>query len=666
MKNRLLLAGLMVCFLFSFTYAQDKLNIKFGKIKPEDFDLSSHTFDSSAAAVVIADMGDATFEVNNKGYFDLIFRRHTRIKILKNSAFDLGTVSVPFYYANQGEERVTDIKGYTYNLEGGKVVESKMDSKSVFKDKLDDHWNLKKFTLTNIKEGSIIEYTYTITSDYYSHLRSWSFQGEYPVFWSEYNVAIPEYFDYVFLSQGYQPFFINSSSNTNQSFSITEGGVKSLETVNVLMTGHRYVMKEVPALKTEAFTSTIQNHIAKIEFQLSRISFPGVKSEDYLGTWTSLKELLLDKDNFGADIKRNNNWLDDEMPAITKGAKTDLEKLTRIYSFVRDNFVCTDETALFTTNSLKTVFKNRSGNVAEINLLLVAMLRHEKIKADPLILSTRSNGLTNEIYPLITRYNYVIADARIDGKEYELDASEPMLAFNHLDPKCYNGHARVVNDNMEAVYILPDSVREKKITLVTIRTTPDGKLAGSFESSLGYAESLKARTEIKKQGQAGFFKNLFSSINSEIELTDKNVDSLSSPDDPLTLKYNFDLGKADQDIIYFTPVLSDGLKKNYFSSAQRFYPIEMPYTLTQTYILNMEIPKGYEIDELPKSARATLNDEEGVFEYLVGKNENMIQLKYTLKLNRATFSPDDYNSLREFYGLVVKKQAEQIVFKKKK
>jgi hypothetical protein len=47
-------------FQFSLT-AQDKLNIKFGKISPADFDLSQQKFYSGANAVIIADIGKTYF-----------------------------------------------------------------------------------------------------------------------------------------------------------------------------------------------------------------------------------------------------------------------------------------------------------------------------------------------------------------------------------------------------------------------------------------------------------------------------------------------------------------------------------------------------------------------------------------------------------------------------
>jgi hypothetical protein len=78
------------------------------------------------------------------------------------------------------------------------------------------------------------------------------------------------------------------------------------------------------------------------------------------------------------------------------------------------------------------------------------------------------------------------------------------------------------------------------------------------------------------------------------------------------------------------------------------------------------MPEGYVVDEMPKSARVTFNEDEGMFEYLIAKNENIIQFRSRIQLKKANFKPEDYATLREFFAFVVKKQSEQIVFKKKK
>ena len=91
----------------------------------------------------------------------------------------------------------------------------------------------------------------------------------------------------------------------------------------------------------------------------------------------------------------------------------------------------------------------------------------------------------------------------------------------------------------------------------------------------------------------------------------------------------------------------------------------MSYPLDEMYILNMEVPAGYVVDELPKSAKVAFNGTDGFYEYIIQKDENNIQLRSRLKLNRAIYRADEYNVLRDFFAFVVKKQAEQVVFKKK-
>jgi hypothetical protein len=92
----------------------------------------------------------------------------------------------------------------------------------------------------------------------------------------------------------------------------------------------------------------------------------------------------------------------------------------------------------------------------------------------------------------------------------------------------------------------------------------------------------------------------------------------------------------------------------------------MDYPLDETYIFNIEIPDGFEVDEMPKPTKVNYNQGVGSFEYLIQKSENEVQLRCVLKLIKANFDSDEYNSLRDFFALIVKKESEQIVFKKKK
>jgi hypothetical protein len=83
--------------------------------------------------------------------------------------------------------------------------------------------------------------------------------------------------------------------------------------------------------------------------------------------------------------------------------------------------------------------KARKGNVAEINLLLTAMLRYAGLEAYPVILSTTEHGYALEMFPMIRNFNYVITQLKLPGKNMYLDASYPTMAFGRLAPDCLAG-----------------------------------------------------------------------------------------------------------------------------------------------------------------------------------------------------------------------------------
>lgn len=667
-----LLSFFLCISLLSTLQAQDKLNIKFGKVSPDDFNLKSAVIDSSANAVVVADVGFSEFQGNTKGNFSLKFKRQTRIKILNKNGLEAANVQIPLYFDGTNEEKLETVKAVTYNLENGKVVETKLESSSIFKDKLSKKVALRKFTLPAAKEGSIIEYSYTIVSDFLFNLQPWEFQGEYPKLWSEYEIRIPEYFQYVFLSQGSKSFTINKNDQSFGNWTVTVGGNSAGRSETFNLNGainiNRWVMKDVPALKEEAYTSTLENHIAKIQFQLSAIQYPNSPRHEIMGNWFKVAEELMKDEDFGQDLSRANNWLDDEMKEVTGAAKTNLEKAKAIYSYVKNNFTTSEGNGKYLTNNLKTVFKSKNGNVADINLLLIAMLRHENIKADPVLLSTKSHGYTHEIYPILERFNYVICDAEIDNKDYYLDASNNSLDFGQLHWKCYNGHARLINEaNPVPVYLDADSISESKMTSVIVVNSERGKWEGSLNSRPGTYEAINVKEEVKDKGEEAFFKRIKNGFVSDIKLENTHIDSLKKDGQPITIHYDFDLNlNNEEDVIYFNPMMGEVMKENPFKSAERIYPVEMPCSSDDIFVANIEVPKGYVVDEIPKSARVSFNETDGMFEYLISNSGDYVQLRCRLKLNKANFLPEEYESLRNFFSYVVSKEGEQIVFKKKK
>jgi len=651
--------------------AQDKIPVKFGKVAPDDFKVTAAGLDSSADVIVVADFGTTSFEGDSRGWFDLEFHHSKRMRILKRTGFDAATIKILLYVDGNVTEKISGLKASTYTLEDGKVVETKLDSKSIFTDKISKHLTMEKFTFPALKEGAILEYSFTMSSPFTSNLQPWEFQGGYPCLWSEYQVDIPNFFKYAILAQGFLPYKVSKTESRMANFSYTvPGGAESDDhgTITDEVITHRWVMANVPALKEEAYTTTIDNYVSKIEFQLSGIQFPGGVYHDRLGNWFQVCESLLKDDDFGADLDRGNSWMDDDLKNITKGAANNLEKAQKIFAYVRDHFTCTSHGAFWLNNPLKTTYKNKSGNEADLNLLLTAMLIHAGLEAKPVILSTRNNGFVHPIYPLISRYNYVIDQVTIDSMIYKLDASEPWMGFGRLPERCYNGIGRVIDKDKPYLALLSaDSLTEGKVTMALISNDDKGGLDARIQSIPGNIESADVRATVKEKGEQAFLKKIQANYTSDVTVSDLELDSVRQPDLPLNIAYDVHLTPdSSSDLYYFNPMLADAYKENPFKAANRNYPVEMPCAMDETYTLSMEIPNGYVVDELPKSAKVSYNTNEGFFEYLIQKNDQQVQFRTRIKLNKANFTPEDYDTLREFFGYVVKKQQEQIVFKKKK
>ncbi|SKA03274.1 DUF3858 domain-containing protein [Sediminibacterium ginsengisoli] len=653
--------------------AQTKPAVKFGKITNADFTVSSPVVDSNSNAVVLADIGSTEFEGNNNGDFTLVFVQHRRILLRNRNAFGAATIEVPLYNggATALTEKFENFEAYTYNLENGKVVATKLEKSAVLTEKASRYTTTRKFTFPGIKEGSIIEYRFEVRSPFYTNLRSWRFQGEYPCLWSEYKVTIPPMFDYLRTQQGYIPYTIDTVSKVFKSYSISEQNLNTQRTENFNINGEAtmawWAIKDVPAFRAESYSTVSRNLMSRIAFQLRSIRFSDTYTRHYVKSWASTAEDLLKDPDFGEQLTKDNSWLDEPVKLLGKEADK-ISQIRKTYEYVRDNFICTDHDNQYLSQSLKKTFQTKSGNVADLNLLLTAIFLKSGMKATPVLLSTRDNGYADETTPILSQYNYVLCRVITDDKPVLLDASHRRLGFGKLHPSVYNRSGRLIDPNMPMlVSLLPDSVRETKVTNIFMINNEEGGIQGAFSSRTGYQESMNIRDKIAAGKKESFLADIAKSYPAEVEISNIELDSLNVYDEPVLIKYNMNIKMAgDEDIFYFSPMFSESWKKNPFSAAERLYPVEMPYLMDELYLLTMDVPKGYKVDELPKSVRVKLNEKDGMFEYIVRVQEDKIQLRSRIKIDVSAFPAEDYETLRDFFGMVVTKQAEQIVFKKVK
>ena len=666
---------LCLCLTALSSIGQDKAKISFAKITPADFTLpATPIIDSNASAVILSDRGEVHYIGNKSGWFSYVYTRQTRIKLISKKAFDLATVKVRLYGRDERLEKLSGVAGNTFNLENGQIVQTKLDPKDIFETRLDKEHAEMKFSLPAVKEGSIFEYQYTIVSDYSDYLPPWEFQSvNYPCLFSEYQVEIPQTLSFVLVRQGVHPYAIDKGSSGHAVYDVREkpddnASLVSPEhhlAVNATTVKHDWVMKDIPAFGSEPYLTTPDNYIDKIDFQLSA-TYNGEETSNHTNTWAKATEELLKREDFGAALEQESNQVDQLSDKIAPTGDNNLAMAKAVYYFISHHFTCTNRYYKYIKTNLGDVIKSNSGTVGDINLLLIALLTKKGFRAEPVVLSTRDYGFSVASYPMLQRLNYVIARLDLDGKVYYLDAAHPELGFGQLSGDCYNGPARIVsNQDSGSVYFDADSLKERSTTLVMLTATDKG-LEGSWQSTLGAQQSFETRRDVREHGKQQFFKDIQTRFGDDIEIGNGDIDSVELPEEPLKVHYEFTLKQpVDASVIYLSPLIGDGWRKNPFEAAERKYPVELPYAMDETYVFSMDVPQGYTVDELPKSTRVALNGDQGQFEYLIAHQGDQIQMRCRLRLNKAWFPAVDYPTLRDFFGYIVKKEAEPIVLKKK-
>lgn len=654
--------------------AQEVPTVKFGKISAADFQYNSFPADSNAGAVVLWEAGSSKIKGNNKGWFSLEYKVHRRILIMRNAEFDKANVLIRLYTDGEDEEELDELKAVTYNRENGKITETKLNTKeSLFTEHPDKNTVLKKFTLPNVKEGSVIEYEYKITSDFLFNLRPWDFQGDIPRMWTRYSVSIPQFMNYVLIPQNIQQYYKEMQKDRVDVFTVERnrelggfaGSVPERLNITTGITDYTWVMKDVPAFRPEAFTSSADNYRAGLEFQLSGFLEPLVPQK-IMTTWEDLAARLLKREDFGQQLENVKDWWPS---SLEKSLSTvpDPEKRARLlFEYVRDHFTCTDHSQLFTETPLKKILTKKAGGVAEINLLLTALCQGAGLQADPVILSTRGQAFVNDRYPVAGRFHYVICRLLINNKEILLDASQPSLGFGFLPAYCYNGTARVVDKTAMALKLSTDLLRENEQTAIYLYADKPGEWSGTIEKGFGFNASYELRDILRKEGRQAAEKKIRNGLSKDLQADSLQLDSLDLREACIHLKAVARYAKEPGNFLYLGIPVSPELMNNPFKSTTRQYPVEMPWKKSQVYTINIEIPKGYAVDEMPKPVLLKLNaGGDALFDYKISQSAGKIMLVCRIDFKRTVFGPDEYELLRNFYAMLVAKLEEQVVLKLK-
>jgi hypothetical protein len=637
-------------------------NFPVGAWTQAELQMTKYDKDPSAHAVVMDEYGHSRINVVSDETIRLVYYYHVKIKIFDKDGAKHGTVEIPLYNGERVGEEISDVTGTTvYTKEDGGIETLSLDPKSVFKVTEDKNHSTVKFAMPGIRNNCIIEYQYRITTPYFQDLHDWQFQNSIPKIKSQYEGNIPGHWTFTAVIRGPLKLTRNISDVENDCFSYASFKANCWHFI--------YEMTDIPAFITEDYMTAPKNFLSSLHFELAEYTdFYNGTTKKLAQTWANVDRDFIKEPAFGGQIKRKDIFKESLAPIIADKA-SNLDKAHAVYTYLQQNIKWNKRGGIYSIDGIKKALTTHTGNSADINLALVAALNYAGIHTEAVLISTRDNGVVNKLNPVITEFNYVIAQANIDGKNYLLDATEPLLAFGGLPMRCLNDQGRVMPLDKPSYWTDIVSAQKQNNTYTfNLTLNENEKLKGTIINyASGYAGYLK-RLAIKKFNTVDEYVENIDQKLPKVKILKFNIINLDSLDKSLCETYEVEIEAYDKanTSLSFNPFIFSQITTNPFKLADRTYPVDWGMPSETRYTLNMTLPDGYIIESPPQNINLAMPNNGGKFmtDYQGGKNSFL--LSNIISFNKSIYSSEEYPDLKELYNKIIVSEKAEILFKKKK
>ena len=655
------LTSLFLVLIISLQSLAQKGQPGFGKVDKADLEMKDCSFDKGADAMVLIDYGNIFYDRGTHGFsaFKTVFERRTRIKILKEKGISQADINIP-YFTHNNDERVLKLIANTYNLdESGKIITTEVKKSSIYSKKIDGNYSKMTITFPEVKVGSIIEYSYSIERETYG-LRNWYFQGRIPVRHSEYQLKIPQFFRF-----SAQPSVVDSievkQDVIDESISMDDGFVQTKSIKS------NYIMHNLPGIKNEPFMGSAKDYVQRLEFQMTQIYYNENNIVDLSLKWEDvIKNQLNKEEDFGLQLEKTVSGAKLFMEEAIQIADAET-KMKFIYNHIRKTINWNgDEDYIYTDNGIIKTWETKTGNVADINLLLINLLNEAGIKAIPILFSTRDHGLVMPFYPSVNQFNAVMAYVVLKDKTFVLDATDKTINYKLVPEKVVNTNGFIVEGpNGKWKDILSGKSKYKVMAAVQGEIDEAGLMKGNgLVNCYDYARAQRVKewAENKQKFKEDYFIKSYPALQIE-EVVINNADADSLPLEQ-KIKFSSQLNSSGE-YRYFSVNLFSDIEDNPFVSDTRISDID--FGVQQDYVLfgNYTIPPGYIFEGIPENITMTTPDNGIIFNRTTQVESNLLNVRINIEFKKPFYTADSYPEFKEFYKRLFDKLSEQVVIRKK-
>jgi len=678
MKKLFILCAFLLQFLSPVhsqqaTTATIEPNLKYGKPSKEELSLTSYAPDTTATAIYLFHQGQSDF-VYHDG-FQLTTEHWVRIKILKPQGVSYADVSVPYYSPtdrDEGQERASDIEGCSYNMENGKCIKTSMKRESISFERINNLYKMLKFSLPAVKEGTVIEYHYKLYSDYFSHIDNWMMQEELPMLYNQYKITIPHVFIYNIELRGKDYIQVkqrDSSIHATEREGGSVGGVSKDFTVSAQET--TFTSRNLPAIRQdEPYCWCPEDYKVQVSFDLQGTQFTPNEYKPYSQKWEDVDNQLLKPENtqFGKYLSFTNPFRPETKQAYNSEMSFE-EKIICAFQILKKKMAWNGRYQLY-SKELEKVIPKGNGSNADLNFILISILKDFGLEAYPVVLSRRSSGMLPYNFPSLQKLNtFIVAIYDINKQKYVfLDGSMDVPALNILPLELSVNKARILSPKVkeEKKWVNVMALADNK-SFMKIEARMEGNQVKGHRSTILYGQEAVEYQANEKHKQDSIVSNPESNASLKNKLTVTNLKVKKQENDRALIEEEFDFvlqTDRTDDHLYINPMLFPHLKSNPFIQTERVLPIEFPYPYKFTMLTTLTLPEGYEVEETPQPQVIRTQGDGLQCKYMIQRQGNTISLNYIFYLKEPIFLTEQYKQLQELWTKVIEKNNEILVLKK--
>ena len=654
MKNYLLV---LCCWLAMTASAQTTIepNLKWGKPTQQELTMTEYAADKDADAVELYRNVDVYYVFVN-GDFRVINEVKCRLKVLKPEGKRVADheIGVRLSSSSSVPETVRALKAVAYNMEDGKVVKTKMESSMVHEEQVDKTEKLIKFSVPQVRVGTVIEYEYRLESDYYFQLRDWYAQCGLPVLYTKYSVRIPEWLVFHLEETG------STKLEKKEEHASMSVGQELINTDEQTFIGHN-----LPALKNDDYIWCAEDYGCKITHELQSVTIPGYVYKDYSAKWEDIDNTLFGDEEFGGRIKNSSPLKNELIAAGIPQIADKQERFDATWKLLHQRVRWNGDYAFWAKSGSK-VLKEGTGTNADMNFLLINMLHDAGIEAEPVVLRLRNRGrlpLTHASLKYLS--TFVVAVELNDSTTAFFDSSAEDGYLNVL-PACLSvERARLLRKGKSK---MGGWVNLQTVTQATTRSlihgtlTEEGLLSGTMTNALSgeAAAALRKRWRTAKDSTELIHQM---QEDNEFTITDYQLQGRHdfSPNLRETITFTKQCTTADG-IIYLNPLVVVPLSKNPFTDETRNLPVELPYKQQKTINVVMNLPEGWKLEE---TAKPIVLKFDGITATIrCSQNGSQLSVLYKLNINRTFFTQQQYQDLKAFLEKLVENSKNIITLTK--